>query len=54
VYSLPAIRADCRPGHVVRALARVLLPGAEGYRYRYAAIEFPVWYRPGQEPSQKH
>src|SRR5262249_9430623 len=27
-YSLPAIRKDCAPGHVVRLLARVQLPDA--------------------------
>ena len=36
-YSLPKVRATCEPGHVVHALARAGL--------RYAAIEFPVWYR---------
>jgi hypothetical protein len=41
-YSLPAIRSDCQPGHVVRMLARVPVPNAPP---RYYAIEFPVWYR---------
>jgi putative esterase len=36
-YSLPKVRESCEPGHVVHALARAGL--------RYAAIEFPVWYR---------
>jgi hypothetical protein len=36
-YSLPKVRASCEPGHVVHLLARAGL--------RYAAIEFPVWYR---------
>jgi hypothetical protein len=41
-YSLPSIRADCQPGHVVHMLARVPVPNsATGYW----AIEFPVWYR---------
>ncbi|HXK03843.1 MAG TPA: alpha/beta hydrolase-fold protein [Verrucomicrobiae bacterium] len=37
-YSLPKIRASCEPGHVVHLLAHA---GS-----RYAAIDFPVWYRP--------
>jgi pimeloyl-ACP methyl ester carboxylesterase len=41
-YSLPSIRSDCQPGHVVRMLARVPAPNAQA---RYYAIEFPVWYR---------
>ena len=28
-YSLPSIRPDCEPGHVVHMLARVVVPGAE-------------------------
>ncbi len=52
VYSLPAIRADCAPGHVVHALARVLIPNAPDHQVRYAAIEFPVWYRRGEEPKK--
>jgi hypothetical protein len=41
-YSLPAIRSECQPGHVVHMLARVPVPNG---RARYYAIEFPVWYR---------
>ena len=41
-YSLPTIREDCQPGHVVHMLARVPAPGAAP---RWYAIEFPVWYR---------
>jgi hypothetical protein len=44
-YSLPAIRARCEPGHVVHALARIVIPGTPDRQTRYAAIEFPVWYR---------
>lgn len=44
-YSLPAVRAKCEPGHVVHALARIVVPGAPDRQARYAAIEFPVWYR---------
>jgi hypothetical protein len=47
-YSLPSIRADCQPGHVVHLLARVLLPDKPEHRVRYAAIEFPVWWRTGE------
>jgi hypothetical protein len=42
VYSLPSIRADCQPGHVVHMLAKVPKPNAPT---EYWAIEFPVWYR---------
>jgi hypothetical protein len=41
-YSLPLIKADCPAGHVVHALARVLLPDKPNHVVRYAAIEFPV------------
>jgi len=49
-YSVWAIQPDCEPGHVVHALARVVSPGGGAYQVRYAAIEFSVWWRPGQEP----
>jgi hypothetical protein len=42
MYTLASVRQDCEPGHIVHALVRVLLPD---YQTRYAAIEFPVWYR---------
>jgi hypothetical protein len=42
-YSLPSIRSDCEPGHVVHMLARVVVPGETT---RYSSIGFPVWYRP--------
>jgi hypothetical protein len=42
VYSLPSIRADCQPGHVVHMLAKIPIPNAPS---QYWAIEFPVWYR---------
>ena len=41
-YSLPSIRATCQPGHVVRMLARVVVPGQPA---QYWSVEFPVWYR---------
>jgi hypothetical protein len=41
-YSLPTIRADCQPGHVIHMLARIPGPNAAP---RYRAIEVPVWYR---------
>jgi hypothetical protein len=44
-YSLPLIRADCEPGHVLHLLARVLVPDKPNHHVRYAAIEIPVWYR---------
>lgn len=51
-YSLPTIRADCAPGHVVHMLTRVVIPNAPNHQVRYSAIEFPVWWRPGEEPKQ--
>jgi enterochelin esterase-like enzyme len=44
-YSMPMIRQDCPPGHVVHMLARILVPNKPNHQIRYAAIEFPVWYR---------
>ena len=41
-YSLPLIKQDCRPGHVIHLLARILLPNKPNHVVRYAAIEFPV------------
>ena len=49
-YTVSAVRAACEPGHPVHALARIVSPGAGGYQTRYAAIEFPVWWRHGEEP----
>jgi hypothetical protein len=45
-YSLPRIRQECQPGHVVHFLARVLLPRAPMHQPWYLAIEVPVWWRP--------
>jgi hypothetical protein len=41
-YTLPTIRPDCDPGHIVKALAKVTAPNAPP---KYYAVEFPVWYR---------
>jgi Putative esterase len=41
-YSLPLIRADCPPGHVIHLLARVLLPNKPNHIVRYAAMELKV------------
>jgi hypothetical protein len=41
-YSLPLIKPDCPPGHVIHALARVLLPNKPNHIVRFAAIEFAV------------
>ena len=51
-YSLPTIRPDCPPGHVVHMLARIWIPNAPNHQARYAALEFPVWWRPGEEPKK--
>lgn len=44
-YSLPVIRPECQPGHVVHMLARIVLPNAPMHHVSYATIEFPVWWR---------
>jgi hypothetical protein len=44
-YSLPVIRPECEPGHVVHLLARVLIPNTPRHQVMYWSIEFPVWYR---------
>ena len=41
-YSLPLIKPDCRPGHVIHALARVLLPNKPDHIVRLAAVEITV------------
>ena len=41
-YSLPSIRKDCAPGHVVRMLARIQLPNAPDHHVKFAAIDVPV------------
>jgi putative esterase len=41
-YSLPLIRQDCPAGHVIHALARVLLPDKPNDVVRYAAIDITV------------
>ncbi len=50
-YSLPTIRPECNPGHVIHMLARIWVPNAPNHRAQYAALEFPVWWRPGEEPK---
>ena len=44
-YSMPSIRVDCEPGHVVHMLARILVPNGADTQVKYSALEFPVWYR---------
>jgi hypothetical protein len=51
-YSLPMIRKDCAPGHVVHMLGRMLLAGGINHEPRYFSIELPVWYRPGEAPPK--
>lgn len=50
-YSLPLIKPNCPPGHVVHVLARVLLPSKPNHVVRFAAIEFPVG--PADSPTTK-
>lgn len=44
-YSLPSIHLDCEPGHVVRMLARIVIPNGAETQVKYGTLEFPVWYR---------
>jgi hypothetical protein len=44
-YSLPSIRLECEPGHVVHMLARVAIPNGTDHQVKYWKLEFPVWYR---------
>jgi len=44
-YSLPAIRLDCEPGHVVHMLARIAIPNGADVQWKYGTLEFPVWNR---------
>ncbi len=41
-YSLPLIRRDCAPGHVIRMLTRVQYPSKPEHRVRYGFVELPV------------
>ena len=40
-------------GPPVHLLARVVFPNAPEHKVRYYTIEFPVWYRRGEEPKGK-
>jgi pimeloyl-ACP methyl ester carboxylesterase len=51
-YSLPSIKAECPPGHIVHMLARVLIPHAPEHEVRYGSFDFPVWWRRGEEPKE--
>ena len=51
-YSVPTIRADCEPGHVVHMLARIWIPNTPNHEVHYAAIDIPVWWRTGEEPKK--
>ena len=42
-YSLPLIRPECAPGHVVRMLARVQLPNKPNHRLRLVEIDLPIF-----------
>jgi hypothetical protein len=44
-YSMPTIRPDCEPGHVIEMLARVLIPNTPTNQVRYWKVQLPVWYR---------
>jgi hypothetical protein len=50
-YTVARIRPECQPGHPLHLLARVVFPNAPEHQVRYYAIEFPVWYRRGEEPK---
>lgn len=47
-YSLPVIRKDCLPGHIVHMLARIVIPSKPLPVSKHYAVEFPVWYRTGE------
>jgi Putative esterase len=49
-YSVASIPENCEPGHVLHVLARIVSPASGGYRTRYQVLEFPVWWRRGEEP----
>jgi hypothetical protein len=42
-YSLPLIRPECAPGHVVRMLARVQLPNKPNHKLRLVEIDLPIF-----------
>ena len=44
-YTLATVRKECAPGTRVHVIARIVEPHAPNHTVRYAAIEFPVWYR---------
>lgn len=52
-YSLPGVKRDCEPGHPVKMLARIVIPHAPDHQVRYWTIEFPVWWRRGEEGVKK-
>jgi len=44
-YTLATVKRECEPGTPIHALARIVIPHAPDHEVRYAAIEFPVWWR---------
>lgn len=44
-YTVAQIPSQCEPGHPLKMLARIVEPNAPNHTVRYAAIEFPIWYR---------
>lgn len=41
-YSLPVVRKDCPPGHVVRLMTRVQLPDKPNHKVEYGVVEVKV------------
>ena len=41
-YSLPLVRRDCAPGHIVRMIARVLLPNKPNHELKWVEVDLPV------------
>jgi hypothetical protein len=41
-YSLPLIRANCQPGHIVQFMARVLAPDKPEHKVKWAVVQFAV------------
>ncbi len=44
-FSVPSLRLDCEPGHVVHMLGRILIPNGPNTSMKYFTVEFPVWSR---------
>jgi hypothetical protein len=41
-YSLPLIRANCQPGHIVQFMTRVLVPDKPEHKVQWTVVQFAV------------